>query len=292
MTSIAAVPIREALRRFLPAHKTLELQPKEMDPGLGRTFSAKIDETLRKFSAKASCGSEASFPESTTGNRTAGMITLVFALDGTVGKAFIQLPVVFIKELLVASLGGNSLAENSAASGEPTNVEKRLAITFANKLADIFTPPFGPAVLESIFWPGESNLPAELQGLVPMTFLLSIIDGESELVLFLPAPQIPNLIAPTGASLMAETTSRLMVEPEIHLRLSGLTLSDIANLKRGDIVEVAPEAKGSVAHMAVQGNAVMACELGQIGARYSARVIGPISASPKPKTSDLNRGGH
>ena len=31
MTSIAAVPIREALRRFLPAHKTLELQPEEME---------------------------------------------------------------------------------------------------------------------------------------------------------------------------------------------------------------------------------------------------------------------
>jgi flagellar motor switch protein FliM len=104
-------------------------------------------------------------------------------------------------------------------------------------------------------------------------------------------PGLPK-IAPGRGSTLAKKTAQLVMEPELRLRLRAMTLSEIVKLKRGDILSVMQGTTSAVAHLAVRGNSILTCELGQIGGRYSARVIGSASASTNTNAASMARGGN
>lgn len=284
--------MQEALRRFLPRGNSVQTGHCETDPAVAQALAGKFAAGFSKYCAGTKCRPIGKTRDVSGEDQTADFVTLAFNAHESGPIAWVELPVALIKLLFVASLGGFPSSASFPPKEPLTKIERRFVAIVAGDIADALAFSTDPAVLARTFFPGETELPAMPDNFGTISLLVSVNGVEVEVAIHLPLSKLRAEIAPADVSTLAGTTARLFVEPEIRLRLRGMALSDIAKLKQGDILSVAPEATGMAACLAVHGNAVIACELGQIGKRYSARVIGPLTALAEQMKTNLERGGH
>jgi flagellar motor switch protein FliM len=83
----------------------------------------------------------------------------------------------------------------------------------------------------------------------------------------------------------------MVVVPQVSVKLNALTLSQVAELKRGDIIVADAEDTVVSGQILVDRKAMFSCELGKIDDRYSARVTGTIAGSVQSPTNDLQGSG-
>lgn len=292
MSSGPNTNIQEALRRFLPHGNPAQSASQLPDPTIPIALAGKFASAFSKYSAGTRCTPNDETHKKAGDGQSSNMVTLAFKMKETGSNAWVELPVAFVKSLFASSLGGVPSSAVFQPKDPVTRSEQRFVAIIANDIAEALSPLSGYVTLARVFLPDEPELPGKPDGLETISLLVSTNGVDVEVQIDLPVSQTQSESLSANVPNLAGTAARVLVEPEIRLPLRAMALSEIAMLKQGDILSVAPEATGMSASLAVRGNPVMECELGQIGSRYSARIIGPLTTIPGQNLANFDTGGH
>lgn len=270
--------MREALRQFLSGKST--------SPDVTGMASAKTCEALAghfasfllDFAPDASCTVAEISAKASGADASDSTITLALGLADKADQIWIELPVHFVKSLFRVSLGWPAAPAANLLVGELTRVEIQFLKVFADGLTEALVDIAGKTSVQKVYMAGEIAPVRETTRFE--TGLLQVSTGQCAGIVTVQIPVLGTQTerSPSANTTLAASASRLMVEPRIRLPLRQMPLSEVAKLKRGDVLVVASESSPSSAYLDVRGNPVLACELGQVGGRYSARVISRLAA--------------
>lgn len=284
--------MQEALRRFLPDANNPKMILEEKDPTVELELANKLADCLSKFSAGPVCKPVDRHRSVAGSDQPASLVTMIFTIDETGAKAWIDVPSLLIRSLFLTCLGGVSQIATQSANALLSKVERHFTATVASEFAKLVASRDSMVIDHEIFFPDGTEIPNKPESLEHLAFVVTVNGCDLELAIHLPKSPMTADIAHDRLPTLASKTGRLLLQPELRLRLAGMTLRDIKNLKRGDVLSMMPGTSSAMALLTVADKSILACELGQIAGRYSARIVGPEADSVNSRATILDRGGY
>ena len=202
-------------------------------------------------------------------------ILISYSLPKDTGTLFVSMPKQFVSACLASALGAEKASPAGMRHDTLSPVGLRFACNLSHSLLPFIEVITGSGVelkcVNSLIEDGVALTGREFR-----TLQFSMIWQGAEVMLAIAAPA--RLFAPPNGSKktppkpgLAHIMSRVLVRPEVRMRLQDTTLNELAQLKPGDVMAMHSNSTG-VARVLVQGKEIMSGKIGRLGNHYSIRL--------------------
>jgi flagellar motor switch protein FliM len=283
--------LRNSLQRLLSRGRPAQTGTGQLQQAAVQALEAQLAVTLKKYVPLSQFTQIEAAGQGSADRGGEAAVSFVYGVDGSEDQARVELPATLIRAAFVGALGGTLSARSGADNQDLTACELRFAGMLANELAAMASPLKGKPALPRTISSREIEPQDKEHDLQRFQFSAVVQGNETWLRVCLPFTVPQDAATSADGPRMADATRRLVVAPEVKLRLPAMTMSEIAQLKRGDVISVNAGETDVRADVVIEGKTVLACDLGQIGNRYSARITGPAAAMAASRANVLERGG-